>query len=144
MKNEKLDHVIFYAIEKAIKTYRQFAQAKLKTARLNITVDQWLTLKILYDNPGISQKQLADLVFKDSASITRIIDLLVKQSYLARKSHNNDKRRSTLDITGQGKKLLKQAYPVVKEYRRAALRSIKEKELERTRKCMHTIIVNCS
>ena len=76
---EKLDSVLFYYIEKAIKSYRQFAQRELKNAGLSITVDQWLTLNCLHENPDMSQKELAETIFKDNASITRIIELLVKK-----------------------------------------------------------------
>ena len=71
---EKIDSVLFYYIEKAIKTYRQYAQKELKNAGLTITVDQWLTLNCLNENPQITQKELAEAVFKDTASITRIIE----------------------------------------------------------------------
>jgi DNA-binding MarR family transcriptional regulator len=59
---EKLDSVLFYYIEKAIKTYRQFAQRELKNEGLTITVDQWLTLNCLKENPEMSQKELAETI----------------------------------------------------------------------------------
>ena len=62
---EKLDSVLFYYIEKAIKSYRQFAQRELKNAGLIITVDQWLTLNYLNENPQITQKELAEAIFKN-------------------------------------------------------------------------------
>jgi MarR family transcriptional regulator, transcriptional regulator for hemolysin len=143
MKQEKIDQVIFYAIEKAIKTYRQFAQKKLKEARLRITVDQWLTLKCLFDNPGISQRELASIVFKDNASITRIITLLVKTGYLKRES-NTDGRRSTLVITTKGRSLVNKASVVVEDYRSLALDGIGKKELRHAREVMDRIIKNCN
>ena len=75
---DQVNTVIFYNIEKAIKSYRRLAQKELKKHGLNITVDQWLTLSALNDNPDIAQKDLAEMIFKDNASVTRIILLLVK------------------------------------------------------------------
>lgn len=75
---ENLDLIFFYHLDKAIKTYRQFAQEKLKENGFDITIDQWLVLKAVSENQDINHNDLADAVFKDKASVTRIIELLVK------------------------------------------------------------------
>ena len=86
---EKLNDVIFYTIEKAIKSYRQYAQKQIKKAGFDITIDQWLVMKCLIDNPDIQLQDLAKSVFKDNASVTRIIDLLIRKNYLKRQSHDD-------------------------------------------------------
>ncbi len=140
---EKLNSVLFYSIEKAIKTYRQFAQRELKNAGLTITVDQWLTLKCLLDNPEISQKELAEMVFKDTASITRIIDLLVKAKYLKKTASKEDKRKSNLTITEHGLKTIEFAEEVVESYRKSALKGIGIAKEDHVNAVMKTIIKNC-
>ena len=140
---EKLNSVLFYSIEKAIKTYRQFAQKELKKAGLTITVDQWLTLKCLFDNPDISQKELAEMVFKDTASITRIIDLLVNAKYLKKTAHKEDKRKSNLTITEHGLETIDFAEKVVANYRKIALKGIGIAKEDHVNAVMKTIINNC-
>lgn len=140
---EKLNSVIFYSIEKAIKTYRQFAQKELKKAGLTITVDQWLTLKCLFDNPDISQKDLAEMVFKDTASITRIIDLLVKAKFLKKSAHKEDKRKTNLTITDSGLQTIEFAEKVVENYRKTALKGIGIAKEDHVNAVMKTIINNC-
>ncbi|MCD6017443.1 MAG: MarR family transcriptional regulator [Bacteroidetes bacterium] len=140
---EKLNSVLFYSIEKAIKTYRQFAQKELKKAGLTITVDQWLTLKCLFDNPDISQKELAEMVFKDTASITRIIDLLVNARYLKKTAHKEDKRKSNLTITEHGLETIEFAEKVVENYRKVALKGIGIAKEDHVNAVMKTIINNC-
>jgi hypothetical protein len=68
---EKIESVIFYHLDKAIKSYRQYAQRRLTDAGLDITIDQWLVLNTLTEQPGISQQLIAEKVFKDAASVTR-------------------------------------------------------------------------
>ncbi len=140
---EKLDSVLFYYIEKAIKSYRQFAQRELKQAGLSITVDQWLTLNCLFENPDISQKELAETVFKDNASITRIIELLVKANYLKRTIHKDDRRKSNLSITELGHETIAAASVVVEKYRNAALKGIGIAKEDHVKAVMKTIINNC-
>ncbi|MDF2448329.1 MAG: MarR family transcriptional regulator [Bacteroidota bacterium] len=141
MKN--LNSVLFYSLEKAIKTYRQFAQRELKKAGLTITVDQWLTLKCLFDNPDISQKELAEMVFKDTASITRIIELLVKAKYLNKTDHKYDKRKSNISITSSGLETIRFAEQVVESYRKTALKGIGIAKENHVNAVMKTIINNC-
>ena len=140
---EKLDSVLFYYIEKAIKSYRQFAQRELKSAGLSITVDQWLTLNCLFENPDISQKELAERVFKDNASITRIIELLVKGKYLKRTINKEDRRKFNLSITELGHETIASASAIVEEYRNSALKGIGIAKEDHVKTVMKTIIKNC-
>lgn len=140
---DKLNTVVFYTIEKAIKTYRQYAQKQIKAANLNITIDQWLIIKSITDNPGISQQEIAERVFKDNASVTRIINLLVKANYLKKTSDKNDKRRSILKVTDEGKKIIQNVYKVVLKNRETALKGITKKDIKITENTLNMIIKNC-
>jgi MarR family transcriptional regulator for hemolysin len=141
---EKLDAVLFYYIEKAIKSYRQLAQRELKNAGLPITVDQWLTLNCIFENPDISQKELAEIIFKDNASITSIIDLLVNEKYLKKTAHDGDKRKSKITITERGQETIKAASLVVHNYRNSALKGIGIAKEDHVKAVMKTIISNCN
>jgi len=141
---EKLTSLFFYRLEKAIKTYRQHAQSNLKKNGFNITVDQWLVMKALVDNHGIIQSELAGLVFKDKASVTRILDLLVKNKYLKREAHENSRRRYKLTPTEKGKKIMRDIRPVVLKNRASALKNLSEHEIEASMKTLKTIIENCN
>lgn len=140
---EKLERVIFYSVDKTIKTYRQFAQKRFIEEGLDITIDQWLVLNAIAERPDISQLEIAEKVFKDAASITRIIDLLIKKKYLQRETHNSDRRRFSLGLTEEGKDLIKSISKVVKQNRAKALKGITEKELVQMKQTLTQIIDNC-
>jgi MarR family transcriptional regulator for hemolysin len=140
---DKLDEVIFYTIDRAIKTYRQYAQGQLKKAGYSITIDQWLVIKNLLEIPDISQQELGQRVFKDNASVTRIIALLVKKQYLKKINHKTDGRRSTIEVTGKGKKVIDEIWVIVQRNRKTALQNITEKEIGQVRRTLTAIINNC-
>lgn len=140
---EKPESVIFYCLDKAIKSYRQFAQSRLNESGLNITVDQWLIMNVIGEDPDISQQKIAGKVFKDNASVTRIVELLVKKGYIKRAMLKDDRRRTKLEITKKGIDLLKAASKVVAAYRRSALKGTNDGELKRVRKVLDIIISNC-
>lgn len=71
---------VLYLIEQAIKEYRKVSQKNISEIVKDITIDQCLVLIILNKDAEISQNELATLIFKDNASITRMIELMVKKS----------------------------------------------------------------
>jgi MarR family transcriptional regulator for hemolysin len=140
---DKLKDIIFYSMDKAIKTYRTFAQKKLKENNYKITIDQWLIIKSILENPGISQHDLADRVFKDNASVTRIIELLVQSKYLERENNPNDRRKSNLKVTNEGESIIKKVHSLVLQNRKTALQGVSEEDLEITNRTLKKIAENC-
>ena len=140
---QDIDQIIFYRLERAIRSYRQFAQREIRKAGHSITVDQWLTMKNILENPGIKQHDLAEKVFKDNASITRIIELLVKAGYLDRTVNAADRRRSTLKVTKDGARIVSQVNRVVERNRQNALRNTTSTEIETTADFLKKVVANC-
>jgi DNA-binding MarR family transcriptional regulator len=143
LQSEQLDNVIFYTIDKSIRTYRQYAQRQLKNAGYSITIDQWLVIKTLLENPKIKQQDLGEKIFKDNASVTRIIELLVKSRYLKRKGSAEDRRRNELEVTSKGKATITEVHKIVLNNRAVALEGISKSELETVKKILTKITGNC-
>lgn len=141
---EKLKDITFYTMDKAIRTYRIFAQKRLRENGYKITIDQWLIIKAIMENPGISQQEIGEKVFKDNASVTRIIELLVKSEYLDREVNPDDRRKSNLNVTEEGKSIIKKVNSLVLENRKTALAGILPEELEIMNKTLKRIISNCN
>lgn len=143
MKIENPTGTALYSIEKAIKEYRKLAQKNIVKVVKDITVDQCLVLIILQQNESISQNELANLVFKDSASITRMIELMVKNDYLTRTIHAEDRRKFNLVITEKGLKTIELIEPVIQFNRETALHGLSIKEITLLDQTLHKIISNC-
>lgn len=139
----RLESVLFYVMEKTIKSYRQFAQRNLNTLNQDLTIDQWLVLKTLYDNPKLTQREIAGRVFKDHASITRMIDLLVNKGFLERSLNPNDRRRYALELTPMGKMAQQESIPIIMENRATALKGLTTEEVETLRHLLQRITDNC-
>ena len=140
---ERLETINFYLLDKAIRTYRIYSQKKLRENGFKITVDQWLVIKVLMENPGISQQSIAEKAFKDNASITRIIELLVKSKYLDRKVNPKDRRTSILKVTAVGEDIISKVQNLVLQNRKMAQIGITLEELENLNSTLKKIIKNC-
>ena len=143
MATEKLYEILFYVLEKSIKNYRQFAQKNISKEGIDITIDQWLVLKTLQEKPEITQQEIGAIVFKDDASVTRIIELLVTKGYIKRSFHAIDRRRFNLTITKAGAATIESLQPVITRNRKTALNGVSKEELRMLTLVLYKIISNC-
>lgn len=143
MKEQNPTKTVLYSIEHAIKEYRKISQKNIEKVVSDITVDQCLVLIILNENNNVSQIEIAKLIFKDNASITRIIELMVKKDYLTRETNSLDKRKTKLEITDKGKKTIELLTPVIHLNRKTALDGLSLEEINMLDKILDKIITNC-
>lgn len=141
---EKLNTTFFYNLEKTVKIYRQFFQSQLKINGFDITLDQWLILHTVAEYPDISQNDIAEKVFKDKASVTRIIELLVQNGFLTRAIHLTNRRMFQLTITQKGLGTIEKLNDLVQKFRQTALTEISTELLLTTQSVLKTIANNCT
>lgn len=143
MGDRRLQDVLFYSLESASKAYRRFAQARLNESGIDITIDQWLVLNAIHESPDITLQQVGTTVFKDFASVTRIVQLLERKGLLRRKPHPNDGRRSELVLSAAGEELIRKVEPIAQANRRHALAGIDAEKIARLREVLKQIVANC-
>jgi DNA-binding MarR family transcriptional regulator len=143
MKKNNPTGTVLYTVEQTIKEYRKISQKNIKKIVSDITVDQCLLLIMINKNSDYSQKEIAELIFKDNTSITRIIELMVKKEYLTRTINELDRRKFNLEITEKGKKTIELLTPVINKNRQIALEGLSEDEIELLDKILSKIISNC-
>ena len=88
----------------ARKIHQQLTQ---KFQAYDITLEQWVALKTVEENNGLSQKQLALLLEKDQNNVTAMLGRLEKKQLLRREVNQADKRAFSLFVTGQGLQTIK-------------------------------------
>lgn len=135
---------IFYVIESTIKAYRKYALQNILAEVDDMTIDQGMLLLFLNEYPELSQKEIAQLIFKDNASMTRMINTMVKKNYLKRSLHTGDRRRFQLEITEKGKTVLEKLPPIIDHNRTSSLQGISKNELEQLELILNKIKANCS
>ena len=135
---------VFHAIERTIKEYRKFSQKNISNQVKDLTIDQGMVLLFLDKHSELTQKEIAALVFKDNASMTRKINLMVNKEYLKRSINNVDRRRFTIEITAKGKKVLETLPPIILSNREKSLKGITEKELIQLETILKKITTNCT
>ncbi len=135
---------IFYLIEATIKKYRRFAQAKLQELHPTITIDQGLLLNQLINYPDATQKELSELIFKDMASISRMLAALEKNGFIVRQINAENRRRFIIEVTEKGKTVYEELKPQVLKNRAQALDGLSKEEIHLVSQVLQKIGKNIS
>lgn len=140
--NEEVYNAYSLLLDRTARRVKQYAQQKFNELNFNITVDQWLVLKQVYEHDKIKQNELAELLFKDNPTLTRIIDLLCEKALMVRKLHPEDRRSFNVELTREGKKKVEQMMPKIREIRLQAWKGLTEKDFNHFKKNLNTIYQN--
>ena len=131
-----------FLLDRTARKVKQYAQHQFKAGEFDVTVDQWLVLKNLSENELLSQTELANLVFKDHPTLTRIIDLLCKKGYVERVPHPQDRRSFQLHLTDSGLEKVSELKPKILEIREKAWENLTPKDFEEFKRILDTIYQN--
>lgn len=129
-------------LDRTARRVKQYAQQQFKELGFNITVDQWLVLKHLYEHDEMKQNALAELINKDNPTLTRIIDLLCKKGLTERTLHPSDRRSFIVRLTKEGVKRVEGLKPKIKNVRLKAWEGLSERDFNQFKKILNTIYNN--
>jgi len=80
---------------------------------LNITVEQWVFLKVVSESPApIYQNDLALITNRNKASLTRLLNTLEKKGFIFRKNLSDDSRKKYVFISEKGNELFTSTRPL--------------------------------
>ena len=74
-------------------------------AEIGITYPQYLVMLALWEQDGVSLKQLADRLGLDSGSVTPLVKRLEEASFLTRRRDPEDERNLVVELTREGRAL---------------------------------------
>lgn len=140
--NEELYHSYSFLLDRTARRVKQYAQRKFKEYKFNITVDQWLVLKYLFEEGPLQQRILAELLFKDHPTVTRIIDLLCDKGLVQRNPHPADRRSFQVALTSQGRKQVERLLPKIQDIRLKAWEGLSQKDFAHFKRILNTIYTN--
>ncbi|MBB3110738.1 DNA-binding MarR family transcriptional regulator [Paenibacillus phyllosphaerae] len=102
----------------------------------DITTEQWSVLNRLYEQDGISQKELSRRAEKDQTNITRILDQLERKGLAERKANEADRRSFLAFITPKGRELNETLLPIENEVIRLVQDGMTEEEVALLRRLL--------
>lgn len=100
---------LFYlAAKEVVKKYQELLN------RFNLTYTQYLTMNVLWEKNEIDMKELGNILYLDSSTLTPVVNKLVEKGYAEKYRDENDKRLLNVKITESGMLLKSEVQAVPK------------------------------
>ncbi|HEY4651712.1 MAG TPA: MarR family transcriptional regulator [Pontibacter sp.] len=115
-----------HELSKVTAVMKGFIRQKLREHNINITFEMMQVLRFLWDKDGVNQQEIADAILKDKASLTYLIDNLVRRKLVQRTEDSQDRRNKIITLTEEGRQLQELILPWVSEMYRVAGKDISE------------------
>lgn len=92
-----------YWINRAAFLFRAELQRAFFEAGIDVTPEEWALQMVLFERPGISVGELADLTLRDRTTVTRVLEGLARKGLVARKPDPADRRRTQVSLSPRGR-----------------------------------------
>lgn len=138
----RIEDVIYFLMDRTVRQARQYTHRVFAQEGIDITIDQSVLMRIVSEQPGISQGEIAALSNKDAPTVTRILDLLMRKGYLERQAHPADRRKYAIYLTEAGQKLHLEIDPVIQQIRATGIAGIAPEDLVAALKVIEAVNQN--
>jgi DNA-binding MarR family transcriptional regulator len=85
-------------------------------SRFGLSIREWRIIAVLGQFPGLSAAELANKTAMDKVAVSRAVARLISSGRLEKSVAKNDKRRSVLILTSDGKRLFAKISPLARNY----------------------------
>ncbi len=104
--------------------------AEVEEAGYDLTPVQYAALATIRAHPGIDQATLAGLIAYDRTTITGVVDRLMQKGLAVRQASSTDRRARALQVTDEGRRILRGIEPAVATAQQIMLRGLTTGEAE--------------
>jgi len=111
-------------------------------SKFDVTSEQWVVLNRLWEEDGVTQKDLAERTAKDQPNTGRILDKLEKKGLISRHPDGQDRRMLIVFLTHKGGELKNELIPLAVEVLNRAQRDIRDDEIKALRMILEKISRN--
>jgi len=96
--------------------------------RHDLTIPEWRVMAVLAREPGLSAAEVSDRTAMDKVAVSRAVSRLLGRQRIARRQAQDDRRRSSLQLTAAGLAVYRQVSPLALDYESRLLECLTETE----------------
>ncbi len=123
---------------------RLLGNTALQTAGIDITVDQWGILNLLWEEDGQTPVELARRADKDKPNVTRLLKILEEKHLVTRRPDPQDRRSHRIFLTEAGAALKDVLLPVATSCLQRACQGLTREEVATLKSLLNRIYSNVS
>jgi len=122
--------------------FTYLSNKKFREQHINLSKEQWIVLKYLNQQDGLTQNDLAFITHRDKTSMTRLINNMEKKGYIRREICEQDRRINHIFIKKSGRDILYQTVPIMTELIRMMQDGVSSDIIEETIKTLKKVQIN--
>ena len=110
--------------------FRCYLRQRFKECSLDLTTEMMQVLRYLWRHDCVNQQEIANAVDRDKASLTAMLDNLVRRELVTRCEDHQDRRSKRIVLTPKGRALEQEITPLIREMYELAGQHIPPQQLE--------------
>jgi MarR family transcriptional regulator, transcriptional regulator for hemolysin len=130
-----------FIVNSTAKTFQKVLDYELRK-NVGVTISQWRVIAALVLYPGLTQKEIADKVGIEGATLVPVIDKMEKEGLLKRKPDSKDRRVNRIYLTPKADSLWNSMMECVLRIRKVSTKDIPEDQLKTTLETLRKISKN--
>ena len=134
--------LIARSMDIAVKDVRQMYTKTFKKNDIDLTIEQWPIMAVIYDFKVLTQIEIAQKIMRFPQSLSASIKLLINKGYIARTKSDKDFRSFDIYLTPKGKEVVESAFPLVRDLRLKQWENLSEEDYEQFMKIISQIKKN--
>lgn len=113
-----------------------------KTETHSVTEGQWRYLRELWEEDGLSQRELSDRVGRDGSTTVTALRSLERSGYAEATKDAHDRRKARVCLTQRGRELEAELMPLIEECERIAIQDLSATEIAHFKKVLIHMLEN--
>ncbi|WP_182101734.1 MarR family winged helix-turn-helix transcriptional regulator [Niallia taxi] len=115
---------------------------KTKLEPYNLAPEQNLIMMLLWEQEGIAQHELVEILDKDKTNITRMASNLESKGFIKRETNMDGRRAVKLYLTEEGRALGAKVIPIAEEFNSIVTKGITNEEILQLERILSKIDMN--
>jgi MarR family transcriptional regulator for hemolysin len=132
---------IGFLINRTAKGYIKALDSQLRE-KVGVTIGQWKVLVMLVDQNGLAQKEIADRLGLDGATLIPIIDKMEEERLVVRKVDSRDRRNNRIYRTDRADALWDKMIECASDIKEISLKGIPDENIKILRDTLENIWQN--
>jgi DNA-binding MarR family transcriptional regulator len=123
--------------------YRLFARClQPRIAREGVTIGMWFVLRMLWDEDGLTQRELSERVGINGPTMVTAINSMERADLVKRVPHETDRRKTNVFLTERGRAMKAKLWPAAAEVLAIGFKGLTREETRRLSKTLAKIRTN--
>jgi DNA-binding MarR family transcriptional regulator len=123
--------------------YRSFARClQPRIAREGVSIGMWFALRMLWDEDGMTQRELGDRVGINGPTMVTALNSMERAGLVKRVQNRTDRRKINIFLTKRGRKLKSKLWPMAAEVLALGLSGLTRNQVHSLNKMLMQIRLN--